>query len=246
MKKTKKRKRKVRTAPWRPSLAQMGAGKLARRDSGQSLSVPPNSPDQGSRAQILARMHPDLVGDSAYARLSESMSMPVELGDASWQAPLQFQQQMRAKDALERLAYTQILMAHARTAWLATLATRQTDVKALAIILEACDRASSTFVKLMRATSEYRQPKIPPTNVSIGQANVAQQQVVQNIQGLEAKRIENDEQTKIGPDIHAEEIPAITHGLEIAEGRNPAHATLDEKHGAKECRGKGHLRHERV
>jgi hypothetical protein len=172
--------------------------------------------------------------------------MPVELGDASWQAPLQFQQQMRAKDALERLAHTQILMAHARTAWLTKLATRQTDMKALAVILEACDRASSTFVKLMRATAEYRQPKTPPTTVSIGQANVAHQQLVQNIQGKEGKRIENDEQTQIGPAIDTEAVSAITKGLEIPEGRNPAHTTLDEKHGAKECRGKGQGRQERI
>jgi len=68
----------------------------------------------------------------------------------------------------------------------------------------------------------------------------------QNIQGQEGKRIENDEQTKIGPAINAEAVSAVTHRLEITEGRNPAHTTVEKEHGAKEFCGKGHLRNERV
>jgi hypothetical protein len=245
MKKSSKKRRSKR-ARKRHATTQARTVKLARRDGVQLPATTHKVTAQNYKTHMLAKMHPDIVGDSAYAGLSESISIPVELGEASWQAPLQFQQQMGAKDALERLAHTQILMAHARTAWLTKLATRQTDVKALAVILEACDRASSTFVKLMRATSEYREPKSPSTTVSIGQANVAHQQLVQNVQGQEGKRIENDEQTKIGPVIDAEAISAITKGLEITEGRNPAHATVEKEHGAKECCRKGHLRHERA
>jgi hypothetical protein len=182
-------------------------------------------------------MHPDIVGDLAYAGLTETMFMPEALRDASWHAPVQFQQQMHAKDALERLAHSQILMAHARTAWLTRLATRQTDVNALAIILEACDRASSTFVKLMRATSEYHQPKSPSTNVSIGQANVAHQQIVQNVQRQEGR--ENAERTKMEGKgaFDAGVISAVAQGVDIPEGRNPEKSTVEKEHGPNNSRG---------
>jgi hypothetical protein len=193
-----------------------------------------------------ATFHPDLLGDLAYAGLSESMSITGELRDASWLAPTEFQKQMRPKDPLERLAHTQILMAHARTAWLSQLATRQKDVKALAIILEACDRASSVFAKLMRATSEYREPKSPTTTVSIGQANVADQQFVQNVRNLHPR--ENNEQTRMEKKgaIDAEVVPLVKKGIAIAASNGPKKPTVDQKLGTKECSRKSQGRHERV
>lgn len=100
-------------------------------------------------------------------------------------AILSFQKQMHPKDGLERLALSQILMAHARTAWLTKLLAAETEATTLAVISEAAERASGTFARLTRAIAEYRQPKTSHATVSIGQANLAGQEVIQKVERQE-------------------------------------------------------------
>lgn len=75
----------------------------------------------------------------------------------------------------------QALWAHARVARLSAMANRQDGRENLRVINDACDRASDTFRKLMLAMAEYRRPPRPAGVhvTAFGQANVAQQQVVQ-------------------------------------------------------------------
>lgn len=149
-----------------------GAHGLARRNT-ESLQLPPSGNDAKDRA--LAEGHPDLQAEGAYVHLANKMCPPQEqLLEAAASATLSFQKQMRPKDALERLALTQALMAHGRVAWLTKLATSQTDVPSLVTINEACELASGTFVRLMRPIGEYRRPTNSGPAISIGQANLAQ------------------------------------------------------------------------
>jgi hypothetical protein len=140
-----------------------------------------NKSEQDSKSQFLAAFHPQLLGNLPYFFLAKSMSMGGELLEAAAPAVLAFQERMCPTDALEELALSQALITHARAAWLATLATKQTDAQSVAIVNEAADRASGTFARLMRAIREHRKPTNPTTTVSIGQANVAGEQVVQNM-----------------------------------------------------------------
>ena len=105
----------------------------------------------------------------------------------------------------------------------------------------AIDSGVSTFTRLMRTLDEYRRPQIANTTVSIGQANVAGNQLVQNIQNQETTA-RHGNQTKIGLNrapINAEVIPAHTRGIAVTPNSHPTNAAVDKKHGATKPRRKG-------
>ena len=221
--------------------------KLARPGSEQLDAATFDNHNQNI-VKIMAKYHPDLLGDLAYTSVTDAVFDGDEFSDASRSAGLEFQKQMRPKDPLERLALTQALLAHTRATWLTKLATTQSDVLALRITCEAADRSSCTFARLLRAIAEYRQPRNASPTVSIGQANLAGQQVVQNIQKQVSSQEKSDEQTRIehGGTIDAEVVSAVKAGVEITQSCNPADATLDKKHRAKESGRKTSSRDERV
>jgi hypothetical protein len=219
----------------------------------ERLQVRPSESTDLDRARrlLLAEFHPDILGDLAYTCLTDLMDESGGLNDASRSASLTFQKQMRPlpKDSLERLALAQALLAHARTAWLTKLATSQKDVLAIRIACEAADRSSGTFARLMRAIAEYRQPKTAGPTVSIGQASLAHNQVVQNVQRLEAGHEKGDEQTEMAGSrgcVNAKALPAVDERVRVTESCNPAHGAVDKKHGTKESRGQGSSVDERV
>jgi hypothetical protein len=199
-----------------------------------------NKSEQDSKSQFLAAFHPQLLGNVAYFCLSKSMSLTGDLLEAAAPAVLAFQERMRPTDALEELALSQALITHARAAWLSTLAIKQTNAQSLAVMNEAADRASSTFARLMRAIREHRKPTNPSTTVSIAQANVAAQQIVQNIPGQESQK-NHDEQTGI-PGEQATvtaSVQAIDEGIAVAPNGHQTNEAVDKKHRATKPRRKG-------
>jgi hypothetical protein len=119
--------------------------------------------------------------------------------------------------------------------------SEQTNTKAVATISTAIDSGVSTFTRLMRTLDEYRRPQIANTTVSIGQANVAGNQLVQNIQNQETTA-RHGNQTKIGLNrapINAEVVPAHTKGIAVTPNSHPTNAAVDKKHGATKPRRKG-------
>ncbi len=206
--------------------------------------------DLDSKLRALATAQPDLLADMAYVNLANKLFPAREELEQSALATLNFQRQMCPKDALERLALTMVLMTHGRVAWLTTLATSQTDVPSIVAINEACDRASGAFVRLTRAIGEYRQPTNPGTAISIGQANLAQQQVVQNIQEVQERK-NVDERTRIRRNSTAagaeaaETLPAIEQGAAVAPDRRLANPAVDEEHRPQKPGRKGANQQER-
>jgi hypothetical protein len=202
----------------------------------------------GHVERALAGLHPDSLADTAYVQLSDQVLPMPEMLNLATMANLAFQQQMSPKDALERLALTHVLMAHGRVAWLTQLATHQKDPQQLAILIEACERSSGTFVRLLRAIGEYRQPTSPATTVSIGQANLAQQQIVQNIQDVPGKK-NVDERTRIqagGTAAAAQALSAVQERPALPPGRHPTKSTVAEEHRSKDLGRKGADEHERT
>ena len=245
--KTAKSPRRRNPVPQLPSPIKPGAQKLVRRSSGQLQPPSPSRPDQDSMTQILENLHPQLLGNLSYCFLSKAMSLTGEPLEAAGPGAMNFAGQMQPKDPLEGLALTQALLADARSAWLAKLATTQRDAHALGIILQACEAASGTFVKLMRAIAEYRRPDGSTTTVSIGQANVAHQQVIQNIQKQELQEKNDDERTKITrrePAVTAEILSANSERAQVTASRHPTNTTMDEKHGPENAGRKGPSQHE--
>jgi hypothetical protein len=89
-------------------------------------------------------------------------------------------ERLECRDPLEEMLALQALWTHARLARLSILANRQTDADSMKIVNDACDRAANTFRRYVLAMAEYRRPPRTDAFVAIGQANVAQQQVVNN------------------------------------------------------------------
>jgi hypothetical protein len=191
----------------------------------------------GAKDSELAKFHPDLLADVAYLNLASKIS--VEQLELALPAALIFQKQMRPRDALERLALTQVLMAHARTAWLTKVLVNQADPSHLAVISEATERTASTFARLMRAITDYRQPR---TSVSIGQANLAQQQIVQN---KVAREKENSKRTNFEVCRRAAPVQVDARRAALSSGDRQANATLATEHRRKNPSRKKPLGNER-
>jgi hypothetical protein len=149
--------------------------------------------------------------------------------------------QAKGKDRLVRMAQTLALLAHGRAAWLTRQALSQTEPRCLSVCLQGAEKATSTFMQLTRAIGENGQPKNPSTKILIGQANVAQQQVVQNIPGQKGKQGDHGEQTRIEknePAIDAEIVSAVSGGIGVAEAGNPQKSPLGPEHRPKNAGGK--------
>jgi hypothetical protein len=216
-----------------PDHNQAGAGELGHRGKLLSQHLPSTGSD---RARVLERAQPFLLGEMVYIELAQRLMGGKEFVEIAGPGALSFLEEMQPRSALERLALTQALLAHARAAWLTKLLTTQTDPHCFGTVAEACERAVATLTRLMRALMECRQPKSPSTTVSIGQANVAREQVVQNVRKQEGTQRENDEQTRNnerGRVIGAQAVPVVEKRAEVTESRNPGNATMGEKHGTK-------------
>jgi len=243
MKKRSKRQSKPRkTAAGHRATAQPEAGKLARRNTGK-LQAPDSDAAYlaAVHQKVVEKFHPQFLGCRAYFRLSEAMGGGL-IETAGVGAGNFLVNQLQESDPLLGLAHNLALLAHGRAAWLTQRSVVQTDAHSLAVHLQGCERATSTFVQLMRAITENGQAKNPSARISIGQANVAHQQVVQNLQMHNGEQRKNDEQTRIseqGAVIDGEFVSAVTEGLEVIESRNPEKPTLDKEHGAKKRSGKG-------
>ncbi|MCC7349404.1 MAG: hypothetical protein IT446_02445 [Phycisphaerales bacterium] len=150
--------------------------------------------DQSSR-QMTVTMPRDKAGrrrqaKSIYLRtigasILESQMSPM-VTDNGAQAALVFVEAMmesiRPRNAIEEMLVLQMAWTHARLGNLSSLAGRQASVEAAKMIHEAADRAANTFRRQMLALADYRRPARSDAFVAIKQANVAQQQVVQNVE----------------------------------------------------------------
>jgi hypothetical protein len=156
-----KSSRPVHSAPRLTDKNQAGAFEPLGRNK---LLLRHQPSDGLDRARVLERAQPVMLGGAAYLGLARCLTGEhPELMELAAPGALSFLEEMCPKDALERLALTQTLLAHARAAYLTKVLTSQTEAAALGIVSDACDRAASTIARLMRAIAEYRQPKSPTT-----------------------------------------------------------------------------------
>jgi len=145
------------------------------------------------------------------------------------------------RDTLEQMLILQMAWTYVRLARLSSIANDQTDSKCLRVVNDACDRAANTYRRQMLALAEYRRPPRGPF-VAVRQANIAQQQVVQN---AEIRKSESgngsNEQGSAAPKAlppHAERADFI------AAGRAEPQAVAVE-HRAADGGGQGPVKNER-
>jgi hypothetical protein len=94
-----------------------------------------------------------------------------------------FVERVAPQNALEELLAKELLWSHTRAAALSIRACKETAPQRVRTINHAADGASNTSRRLVRALMDCRRPQRGgDTFMSIGQANVAGQQVVQNQQ----------------------------------------------------------------
>jgi hypothetical protein len=96
---------------------------------------------------------------------------------------------VKPRDALEEMLVVQMAWTHARLARLSAIAHNQEHRGNVQVIHDACDQAANTFRRQMLALAEYRRPAAQAGSfVAIRQANVANQQVVQNVEAQSPNR----------------------------------------------------------
>lgn len=150
---------------------------------------------------------------------------------------------VQPRDAIEEMLLLQLAWTHARIARLSSIAPNQTSAANVRVVNDACDRATNMFRRMMLALSEYRRPPRNDSFVAIRQANVANQQVVQNVQGSAAKPENPNATTSNEQGCVPPSLPPIDGGTGFAEGsRGPAQTVAQEHrpaHGERENEVKG-------
>jgi hypothetical protein len=82
------------------------------------------------------------------------------------------------RDPIEEMMVSQMVVTHGRLLQLTSMAVNQTNLKWAQLMNDAADRASNTFRRLVLALADYRNPRRGNSFTAIGQANIAQQQIV--------------------------------------------------------------------
>lgn len=139
---------------------------------------------------------------------------------------------MQPKDPLEEMLIVQAVVAHARALHLSELACRQTDIETVRIVNEYADRASNGFRRLMLGLAEYRRPPAASAFMAIKQANLANQQVIQNHENAAERNATNEQGCR--PAQAPAALPADPRGAGIAPGIGTAGEAVDAVHRSKD------------
>ena len=101
---------------------------------------------------------------------------------------------MNPRDPVEEMLVSQIVLAHTRAMHLADMAMSQTKLDQIRIINEYADKAANTYRRLMLSLDEYRRPRRGgDTYTQIKQANIANQQIVDNREISNGKNRANEQ-----------------------------------------------------
>ena len=125
---------------------------------------------------------------------------------------------MKPRDPLERMLIEQCILTHGRVRHLAVLANQQESVEWSQHMHHAADKASNTYRRLMLALDQYRRPpRAGDVFTAIKQANIANQQIIQNAEASEKKEKTSNEQGCDHAEAHTTKtkaLPADAGGIE--------------------------------
>jgi hypothetical protein len=134
---------------------------------------------------------------------------------------------IRPRDVIEEMLIMQMAWTHARLARLVDRAPLQENRENVRIVHDACDRAAATFRRQMLALAEYRRPPRTDAFVAIHQANLANQQVVNNAQTPNTAGTVASNELGLPP---AKALPPDAGGAEIASRVGTAECPLAVEH----------------
>jgi hypothetical protein len=208
-------------------------GELARRDSEVLQAAAPRELPKEQK-ETIEHFHPQFLGFRAYFKLSEAVGDHL-LDTAGVGAGKFIVDRIHETDPLQGLAHTLALLAHARAAWLTHQAVGEKDVRSLAVHLNGAERATNTYMQLMKAITEHQNAKTPNAKISIKQANVAQQQIVQNIGNGDKQP--HDERTRMAPS-NEEVVSPLAERPAFTEGIGPEKSTVGPEYRPQDRRRK--------
>ena len=135
----------------------------------------------------------------------------------------------KARDPVEEMLFSQMVLTYGRMVSLTASVDLQSNIKWATMMHEAADRAANTFRRQMLALAEYRRPPRTNSFTAIGQANIAQQQVVQN--GNSENEKATNEQGSTGRPGATKVLPPDTQGAAGPAGSRTPGTALAGEHG---------------
>jgi hypothetical protein len=109
------------------------------------------------------------------------------------------------------------------------------------VVHDACDRAANTFRRQMLTLAEYRRPAQPGSFLAIRQANVANQQVVQNVESPNLQNANTSNEQGSGPAA----LPSVAEGIELPAGNGAEKQAVAAEHRPQDGGGQGKIQTER-
>jgi hypothetical protein len=149
-------------------------------NAGQQLPQKQDLPELTDAEE--ANIHLLKIGQHVYINQLETFAKSPDIKRATFCAIVETVERMKPRDPMEEMLILQSIWTHARVAKLSLLANQQTGIQALRVVTEACDRATNAYCRQMLALAEYRRPPRSDAFMAIKQANLAQQQLVQNVE----------------------------------------------------------------
>lgn len=146
--------------------------------------------DPNVAKQVHINIMTSAVHTNGLANRMERMIEGIDLGQTSDGFVEYVFDKMNPRDPAEEMLVSQLVIAHTRAMHLADLAMSKSDIDQIRIINEYADKAANTYRRLMLALDEYRRPRRGGDSYTqIQQANIANQQVVDN------RKLSNDKNT---------------------------------------------------
>jgi hypothetical protein len=152
---------------------------------------------------------------------------------------------VQPQDALEEMLVVQMAWAHARLARLSAIAHSQEQRGNVQVVNDACDRAANTFRRQMLALAEYRRPAQAGSFVAIKQANVANQQVVQNVDSQQQSPKIQKPDTSNEQGLAPPALPPVAERIEVPTGDGAAEQAVAAKHRPPDAGRQGPIQAER-
>ncbi len=193
-------------------------------------------------------VHRDLLAGGIYGPQMKDASGSEAFNESAWHYAIGNLNNMKPKDPIEEMLVMQAIWTHARVAKLSGLASQQSNLRALEIVNGTCDRAANTFRRLALALSEYRHPRSGDQFVAIRQANLADQQVIQNIENrnLPDEKVTIEKGSSVdGQETTQKALSSQSNRPAILEGVNPPSEAVAVGHRPPDAGRKGEGQDER-
>jgi hypothetical protein len=148
---------------------------------------------------------------------------------------------VQPRDAIEEMLVVQMAWTHARLARLSAIAQDQQQRRNVQVVHDACDRAANTFRRQMLTLADYRRPAQPSNFVAIAQANLANQQVVQNVEGANRQNENTSNEQRSAPTA----LPPVTQGSDFPSCDGGAKQAVAAEHRPQDGGGEGPIQAQR-